>query len=85
MFYVYILGCNDKRTYIGSTNDLKDRLKRHQSGYVPATIKRLPVTLLSYFAFSTEATARNFEKYLKSGSGRAFLRKHQIISTSSEL
>ena len=83
MYYVYILGCNDKRTYIGSTKDLKDRLKRHQSGYVPATVQRLPVELLSYFAFSTESTASNFEHYLKTGSGRAFLKKRDIIQSEN--
>lgn len=76
MYYVYILKCIDKRTYIGSTNDLKDRIKRHNSGYIPATKKRLPVKLITYFAFINETTARNFEKYLKSGSGRAFMKKH---------
>lgn len=75
-FYVYILKCFDSRTYIGSTNDLKDRVNRHNSGYVPATKNRLPAVLIAYFAFFEESAARNFEKYLKSGSGRAFVKKH---------
>ncbi|OGG25697.1 hypothetical protein A2960_05065 [Candidatus Gottesmanbacteria bacterium RIFCSPLOWO2_01_FULL_39_12b] len=79
MYYVYILKCLDNKTYIGSTNDLKDRIKRHQSGYIPATRLRLPIKLFSYFAFSNEKTARNFEQYLKSGSGRAFLKKHNLV------
>ena len=79
MYYVYILFCSDKRTYIGSTKDLKDRIKRHQLGYIPATKKRLPIKLVAYFAFRSESTARNFEQYLKSGSGRAFLKKHEMI------
>lgn len=52
---------------------------RYQKGYIDATKKRLPVKLISYFAFSNKYTAFNFEKYLKSGSGRAFLKKHDII------
>jgi len=76
MFYVYILLCNDKRTYIGGTNDLKDRIHRHSSGYVSATKNRLPIELKSYFAFKDEHTAFLFEQYLKSGSGRAFMKKH---------
>ena len=32
MYYVYILICNDKHTYIGGTNDLKDRIHRHTLG-----------------------------------------------------
>jgi len=76
MFYVYILLCKDKRTYIGCTNNLKDRLLRHNNGYIDATKNRVPMSLISYFAFNKENTAFNFEKYLKSGSGRAFMKKH---------
>lgn len=79
MQYVYILKCSDNRTYVGCTDDLKDRLKRHNKGHVPATKDRLPAKLVSYFAFSTKYIAFNFEKYLKTGSGRAFLRKHDIV------
>ena len=78
MYYVYVLLCTDNRTYIGSTNDLRDRIARHESGYVVATSKRRPIRLYAYFAFTNESTARNFEKYLKSGSGRAFTKKHFI-------
>ena len=80
MYYCYILLCSDHKTYIGGTNDLKDRIQRHQNGYVTATKNRLPVKLITYFAFCTEHTAFNFEQYLKSGSGRAFLKKHDIIA-----
>lgn len=77
-WYVYILKCSDERFYIGCTDDIKDRINRHQKGQVPATKDRLPVKLVSYFAFSNKYTAFNFEKYLKSGSGRAFLNRHII-------
>jgi len=79
MYYVYCLKCSDGKTYIGCTDDLKDRLNRHQKGNVPATKDRLPAQLISYFAFFNKYTAFNFEKYLKSGSGRAFLINHDII------
>lgn len=78
MYYVYILKCSDNKTYIGCTDDLKGRLKRHQSGWVPATKHRLPIILDTYIVFSDKYKAFNFEKYLKSGSGRAFLKKHLI-------
>ncbi|OGG20174.1 excinuclease ABC subunit C [Candidatus Gottesmanbacteria bacterium RIFCSPHIGHO2_02_FULL_40_13] len=78
MYYVYLLKCSDNRTYIGCTDDLKDRIYRHQKGQVPATKERLPIKLISYFSFSNKYTAFNFEKYLKSGSGRAFMKKHLI-------
>lgn len=75
MWYVYVLGCADKRTYIGCTNDLKDRLLRHKNGFVTATKKRLPVELFSYFAIKSKEKAFGFEKFLKSGVGRVFLKK----------
>lgn len=78
-YYVYILMCSDGKPYTGCTEDLKDRKIRHDNGQIPATANRLPVKLISYFTFSNKYTAFNFEKYLKSGSGRAFLRKHDII------
>lgn len=78
-WYVYILKCNDGKPYTGCTNDLKDRIERHSKGYVPVTKPLLPIKLISYFAFSNKYIAFNFEKYLKSGSGRAFMRKHQFI------
>jgi predicted GIY-YIG superfamily endonuclease len=62
--------------YVGCTEDLKERMERHKKGNVPATEPLLPVTLIAYFAFLNKYTAFNFEKYLKSGSGRAFMKKH---------
>ena len=75
MWYVYILKCIDKRTYIGCTSNLKDRLNRHTKGQIPATENRLPVELINYFAFKNKFKAFAFEKYLKTASGRAFLNK----------
>lgn len=75
MYYVYILKCVDGKSYVGCTDDLEDRLKRHQSGWVPATKSRLPIELETYISFKDKYKAFNFEKYLKSGSGRAFLKK----------
>jgi putative endonuclease len=77
MFYVYILKCKNGY-YTGCTSDLKDRIKRHKNKQVPATINRLPLNLISYFAFKEKYIAYKFEKYLKSGSGRAFLKKRLI-------
>ncbi len=78
-YYVYILWCSNNKPYIGCTNDLKDRMNRHQKGHAPATKDKLPVRLVSYFAFSNKYTAFNFEKYLKSGSGRAFIKRHKLV------
>ena len=75
MNYIYSLKCKDGY-YIGCTNDLKDRFYRHQKSQIPATADRLPVELDFYFAINDKYKAFKFEKYLKSGSGRAFLKKH---------
>jgi len=64
MYYVYVLLCSDKKTYISCTNDLKDRFQRHSRAQISATKDRLPVKLISYFSFLNKYTAFNFEKYL---------------------
>ena len=76
MHYVYILKCKNNKPYVGCTSDLKARMKRHIQGSVPATKDLLPVEMKCYFAFSDKYKAFEFEKYLKSGSGRAFAKKH---------
>ena len=75
-YYVYILECGDGRPYVGFTIDLKDRLRRHRKGWVSATKNRLPVRLKTAIAFRDKYGALKFEKYLKSGSGRAFVKRH---------
>jgi len=75
---VYILKCADGKYYTGCTNDLEDRLARHQRGSVPATKYRRPVTLLTFIAFSDKYKAFEYEKYLKTGSGRAVMYKRFI-------
>ena len=75
-WYVYILSCADGTYYVGCTSNLKDRLHRHSHGWVPSTKKRLPVKLHMYHVFDNKHHAYTYEKYLKSGSGRAFLNRH---------
>ena len=78
MYYVYILRCNNSLSYTGFTENVQERFIRHQNGYVPATKTRLPVTLVFYCAFKNKYKALEFEKYLKSGAGRAFMNKRFI-------
>jgi predicted GIY-YIG superfamily endonuclease len=74
MKYVYILQslAAEEHFYTGITDHLKARLAKHNSGAVTHTSKFRPWRVKSYIAFSDEARAIAFEKYLKSGSGRAF-------------
>ena len=75
MWYVYFLELNNGDIYVGSTNDLKDRVKSHQRGEVQSTKALLPAKLKSYVAVETEAKARELERYFKSGSGKAVAMK----------
>lgn len=76
--YVYVLRCSDDKLYTGCTGNLDDRLTRHHNGYVAATKARRPLVLITYFAFTDKYKAFEYEKYLKSGSGRAVLKKRFI-------
>ncbi len=78
MYYVYILRSltNPNKTYTGYTKDLKQRLADHNYGESIYTAERGPWRLEVYIAFQDEARAIAFEKYLKSGSGRVFSKKH---------
>ncbi len=78
MYYIYILKCSDGEPYTGCTSDLKETVERHKDGHVPAAKDRLPVNLEFYFAIQDKYKAFEFEKYLKSGSGRAFIKKHLL-------
>jgi predicted GIY-YIG superfamily endonuclease len=71
--YVYILQSLDgEHFYTGITDDLDARLSKHNAGAVTHTSKFRPWRIKSYLAFADESRAITFEKYLKSGSGRAF-------------
>ena len=77
-FYVYILALNNGKQYLGCTINIKERYTRHQKGYVPATKNHRPMKLVWCCSFNDRYKAYAFEKYLKSGSGRAFTVKHLI-------
>jgi len=73
---VYILNCADGKIYTGCSGNFKVRLMRHQAGVVKSTSSRLPVVVLLKITFYNKHKAFAFEKYLKSGSGRAFSKRH---------
>ena len=74
MKYVYILQSlvEGGHFYSGITDDLDARLQKHNSGAVTHTSKFRPWRVKTYVAFTDDDRAVRFEKYLKSGSGRAF-------------
>jgi putative endonuclease len=76
MKFVYILeSLTGEHFYTGITDDLDARLAKHNSGAVTHTAKYRPWKIKTYLAFSSAGRAFDFEKYLKSGSGRAFANK----------
>lgn len=78
MHYVYILQSekDPARFYVGITSDLKRRFKEHNAGESIHTNKYTPWVLYSYTAFADQRKAEKFEDYLKTGSGRAFMKRH---------
>ncbi|MFN6075925.1 MAG: GIY-YIG nuclease family protein [Fluviicola sp.] len=75
MQYVYLVKCSDNTIYTGCTQNIEERLKRQYKGEVLYTSTRLPLELITYIAFTDKLKAFQFEKYLKSGSGKAFSNK----------
>ena len=73
---VYILDCSDGTIYTGCTSNFENRLLKHQAGEVNSTRSIRPVTVLLKIIFYNKYKAFAFEKYLKSGSGRAFSNRH---------
>ena len=76
MYYVYCIENIAKEfLYIGSTKNLKKRIEEHNNGNNQSTKSFRPLMLSVYLAVPTENQARNLEKYLKTGSGKAILKK----------
>ena len=71
--YVYILRSVEFPDvyYSGATHNLRERLRRHNTKQVPHTSRHAPWKIKTYVGFSDEKQAFEFEKYLKSASGRA--------------
>ena len=77
MYCVYFLRSlkNPPKIYVGYTNNLKQRLEKHNSGGSIYTKNDRPWKLITYVAFDSEEKALDFEKYIKVGSGYAFAKK----------
>jgi predicted GIY-YIG superfamily endonuclease len=83
--YVYLLESQSHpgQHYTGLTDDLRARLAQHNAAQVTHTSKFRPWRLVTYLAFSTRAQAAQFERYLKSGSGRAFAHRRSAFRSSA--
>jgi putative endonuclease len=78
MQYVYLIQsqADPQQRYVGTTEDLRERIQAHNAGQSVHTAKYKPWKIVAYFAFEVQDRALRFEKYLKSGSGRAFANRH---------
>jgi len=81
MWYVYIIkSLKNGQTYKGFTNDLERRIREHNkeepSSHSDKTLG--PFELIWFCGFKSKEKAVVFERYLKSGSGRAFSAKHLL-------
>ena len=84
MYYTYVLKSEkDGKIYIGWTNNLNDRIKKHNKGLVESTKYRKPFKLIYYEACINKKDAINREKSLKTGFGRAYLKKKIKLNISS--
>jgi len=80
MYIVYILKSlkTSNKIYIGLTQNLERRLKEHNRGDSSYTSIHKPWKIETYIVFNNKNLAESFEKYLKSGSGYAFLKKRLL-------
>ena len=71
MFCVYVLKSEKTgRRYVGSCENVADRLRRHNAGESKSTKHGVPWILLRFEKFATRSAAMNKERYYKSGRGR---------------
>jgi predicted GIY-YIG superfamily endonuclease len=63
------------KTYTGRTTSIQRRLGEHNTGRVRSTARSAPWRVAVEIKFMEDGRADEIEKYLKSGSGRAFAAK----------
>ena len=76
--FVYILKSliTESKFYVGLTDDVGRRLAEHNAGESYATREHRPWKVICKLWFEQLDTAERFERYLKTGSGRAFSKRH---------
>ncbi len=80
MFYVYVLqSIKTGRRYVGSCENLDERVRRHNLGHSKATRHGVPWTLMHIESFSSRADATRKELYYKSGRGRDELDRLSVV------
>jgi putative endonuclease len=85
MYYTYVLLCKTengkKDLYIGSTSNLKDRIRNHKFKFVSTTKKFASIELIYYEACNSKTDMLVREKQLKTGFGRGYLKRRLVNDT----
>jgi putative endonuclease len=75
MYYVYVLRSDlDRKLYIGYTADLRNRMRKHNSGEVTSTKSRRPFELIFYEGYKDMKDAKRREQYFKTAKGKSSLK-----------
>jgi putative endonuclease len=76
--FVYVLPSDREpsRHYVGITSDVENRLEWHNHGPSGHTVRHRPWSPAAVVEFPAEQQAARFEQYVKTGSGRAFAKRH---------
>ncbi len=69
MYYVYVIQCDEGKYYIGSTNDVKRRIKEHNTGLSKWTSRYHNWRLVHQEQFKTRREALIREKFIKKQKG----------------
>ena len=77
-YTVYVLRDSYGKLYKGLTNNLKRRIREHETGRTITTRKMGGLSLVYTEEYNDFSTARKRELYFKSAAGRRFL-KNKII------
>jgi len=85
MYFVYVLQSQDNKLYVGLTNDIHRRLREHNDGKTRSTRARRPLKLIHSEEFLTRSSARDRERFLKSGRGRRLIRELLQRNTEAQL
>jgi putative endonuclease len=86
MHYVYVLRSkkDPNRYYVGETTTLEKRLKQHNQGKSTYSKRYAPWYIESFVCFRSTKLAKDFELYLKTGSGKTFLRRRLMADVSEK-
>jgi putative endonuclease len=74
--YLIRIRQNPNRVYVGLCGNMKNRLAEHNAGECKTTAGARPWEVDIAVYFRDQQKAHAFERYLKTGSGRAFSKRH---------